>query len=185
MKKQRIFEGVIFFILFAGTIFLANWLITNVGVQHDEVGPHLIPIGFGLLAPSGVLAIGLGFTFRDLVQRRLGVKWAAVAIIIGAILSALIDPFLALASGTAFFVSEMLDLMVYTPISKKNLTAAVLASNTVGLIVDSAVFLFVAFGSLAFIQGQIVGKFYMTLLALPAIWLIRRWDEKRGMEIMT
>jgi len=44
----------------------------------------------------------------------------------------------------------------------------------VGLVVDSAVFLFLAFGSLAFIEGQILGKFYMTMLALPGVWVLKR-----------
>jgi hypothetical protein len=50
------------------------------------------------------------------------------------------------------------------------------ASNVVGLVVDSAVFLFLAFGSLRFIAGQIIAKAWMTLLALPLIALPRRRD---------
>lgn len=51
---------------------------------------------------------------------------------------------------------------------------ATLASNTVGLVADSIVFLFLAFGSLQFIEGQIIGKAWMTLLALPAVAYLRR-----------
>ena len=42
-------------------------------------------------------------------------------------------------------------------------------SNTVGLMVDSALFLWLAFGSLAFFWGQVVGKAWMTLLAVVVI----------------
>jgi hypothetical protein len=38
---------------------LANWLISNVGTTCAPNGPCLVPVGFGLLAPSGVLVIGL------------------------------------------------------------------------------------------------------------------------------
>ena len=96
------------------------------------------------------------------------------AVIVGAALSAILSPALALASGTAFLLSEGLDLAVYTPLQRRNLVAAVAASNVVGFIVDSAVFLFLAFGSLAFIEGQLLGKAYMTLLALPGVWYLRR-----------
>jgi hypothetical protein len=35
-------------------------------------------------------------------------------------------------------------------------------SNTVGLLIDSWLFLTIAFGSLAFFWGQVVGKAWMT-----------------------
>ncbi len=178
-KSQR--EGWLYFALFIGSIFLANYLVGNVGTVCPPGEPCLIPVWPGIMAPSGVLAIGLGFTLRDLVQRRRGIRYTAVGILLGAGLSAVLDPALALASGTAFLFSEFLDLFVYTPLQRRNLMAAVLGSNIVGIIADSAIFLGLAFGSLQFIEGQIIGKLWMTLLALPIIWLIRRWDERRGL----
>ena len=59
----------------------------------------------------------------------------------GVALSALLDCSLALASGLAFLVSETLDLMVNTPLQRRNLVAAFIGSNIVGLVVDSAIFL--------------------------------------------
>ena len=174
-------EGWFFFVLFIGSIFLANFLVRNVGICVPD-GPCVIPVWPGILAPSGVLAIGLSFTLRDLVQRRLGVKYTFFGIAIGAAFSALLSPALALASGTAFLLSETLDLLVYTPLQRRNLVAAVFASNIVGIIVDSAIFLWLAFGSLQFIQGQIIGKLWMTLAALPIIWLVRKWDARRGID---
>lgn len=162
----------VYLIGFISTIFLANWLIGNVGYFCDPV--CVIPVWPGIMAPSGVLAIGLGFTFRDLVQRSWGIKWTVGAIITGALLSAYLSPALALASGIAFLLSETLDLMVYTPLQKRNLVGAVIASNGVGLVVDSVVFLLLAFGSLAFLPGQIIGKGLMTLVALPIIWIMRK-----------
>lgn len=154
---------------FIGTIFLANWLIGNVGY---DCYPCVIPVGFGLMAPSGVLAIGLGFTLRDLAQEALGLKWIIWAIVAGALLSVWINPFLAIASGSAFLLSETLDLSIYTPLRKHNFIYAVVASNAVGLMVDSAVFLYLAFNSLNYFPGQVVGKLWMTLLVLPVIWYV-------------
>ena len=161
-------------VVFVGSIFGANYLIGNIGTTCIPNGPCLIPVGFGLEAPSGILAIGIAFTARDAVQRLLGIRWAIGAVVVGAALSAFLSPALALASGVAFLLSEGLDLGVYTPLQRRNLVVAVAASNTIGLIVDSAVFLFLAFGSLAFIEGQILGKMYMTLMVLPGVWYLRR-----------
>jgi uncharacterized PurR-regulated membrane protein YhhQ (DUF165 family) len=74
----------------------------------------------------------------------------------------------------AFLLSEMADFAVYTPLRAKSWLAAVLASNVVGLAIDSALFLYLAFGSLDFLIGQIVGKGWMTLLAVVLIACYRR-----------
>ena len=75
----------------------------------------------------------------------------------------------------AFLTSEARDLAVYTPlIGRGSVVAAVVLSNTVGLVVDTVVFLQLAFHSLDFWQGQVIGKAWMTLLALLLIPFARR-----------
>jgi len=182
MRNTRT-EGYIYLVLFGLSIPIANWMIGNVGTFCVPDGPCIIPVGFGLTAPSGVLVVGLAFVLRDLVQRRLGTRWAVAAILIGAGLSAfLAPPALVVASGTAFLLSELADFAVYTPLQRKRLILAVFASSVVGLIVDSIVFLHLAFGSLDFLAGQIFGKAWMVLIALPFIWWLRQADMKRGIQ---
>ena len=174
-------EGYAYLVAFILTIPAANWMIGNVGTVCPENSPCLIPVGFDVMAPSGVIMVGLALVLRDLVQRRLGKLWALGAIVVGALLSALIAPqALVLASGAAFLVSELADFAVYTPLQKKRLVLAVFMSGVVGLVVDSILFLQLAFGSLDFLSGQIIGKTWMIVLALPIIWWIRRRDEKLG-----
>ncbi len=174
-------EGYACLVAFILTIPAANWMIGNVGAVCPENSPCLIPVGFDVMAPSGVIMVGLALVLRDLVQRRLGKLWALGAIVVGALLSALIAPqALVLASGAAFLVSELADFAVYTPLQKKRLVLAVFMSGVVGLVVDSVLFLQLAFGSLDFLSGQIIGKTWMIVLALPIIWWIRRRDEKLG-----
>lgn len=146
---------------YVATIFAANWAITTFG---------LVPVGFGLMAPAGVYFAGLAFTLRDLTQDRLGRRWTFGAIIIGAALSGFLSGPLAIASGVAFLVSETCDLLVYSPLRERRWLLAVGLSNTVGLIVDSMLFLWLAFGSLEFLWGQIVGKTEMTILAVVVLW---------------
>ncbi len=179
---RRRVEGGACLLAFGLCIPAANWLIGHAGTVCVPKGPCLIPVAPGLMAPSGVLMIGLALVLRDLVQRRLGVGWAAGAILAGAGLSALLaPPALVIASALAFLLSELADLAVYTPLQKRRLVLAVLASGAVGLVVDSVVFLYVAFGSLDYLAGQVVGKAWMILLAAPLIYWLRQRDARLGL----
>lgn len=151
------------------TIFAANWLITRYGVVDVAPGPWL------LVAPAGVYAVGVALVLRDLAHDTAGIRWVLAAIAAGIALSALVaSPGLVLASAVAFGLSELLDLAVYTPLREHGWTLAALASSAVGLVVDSVVFLWLAFHSLAFLPGQIVGKTVAVLVAVAVGTLIRR-----------
>jgi uncharacterized PurR-regulated membrane protein YhhQ (DUF165 family) len=181
-EQQRRREGVIFLVLFALTIPAANWLIGHVGTMCIANGPCVVPVAPGLMAPSGVMMVGVALVLRDLVQRRLGAIMSALAILCGTALSALLaPPSLVVASGVAFLLSEFADLAVYTPLARRRLVLAVVASSVVGLVVDSIVFLWLAFGSLDFLLGQVVGKGWMVLLSIPFVAWLRRRDERLGM----
>ena len=162
-------------------------MIGNVGtVCAPPHGPCLVPVlpwgpdGHPLMAPSGVLMIGLALVLRDMVQRRLGRAVGLAAIVAGAALSgAIAPPQLVLASTTAFLLSELADFAVYTPLQSRGLVLAVLASSVVGLIADSILFLWLAFGSLDFLAGQILGKLWMVVVSLPFIHWIRKREIAR------
>lgn len=160
--------GIPAFAGFVGTVIAANWLIQHFGI---------VPVGFGLQAPAGVYMAGLAFTLRDIVHRTLGAWWTVAAILTGAAVSLLISPAFAVASGVAFLVSELADLTVYAPLERRSWIGAVALSNTVGLVVDSWLFLTLAFGSTAFLAGQVVGKAWMTVLAVV---LIAAWKARRA-----
>lgn len=166
----RTLIGVACLVGYIATIFAANWALATFG---------FVSVGFGLLAPAGVYFAGLAFTLRDGVQHFIGKRWVLLAVGAGAILSALVSPQLALASGVAFTCSELADFAVYTPLAHKRWLLAVVASNIVGFIADSALFLFLAFGSLDFLAGQIVGKAWMTALAVVVLLALRRLSAQR------
>ena len=174
IETRRRDEGIVFLALFTLTIPVANWLIGHAGTVCQPAGPCLIPVAPGLMAPSGVTMAGVALVLRDLVQRRL-------AILAGAALSALLaPPALVIASAVAFLLSQFADLAVYTPLARRGLLIAVVASGVVGLLVDSVVFLWLAFGSLDFLLGQIVGKAWMVLLSIPFVAWLRRRDARLG-----
>jgi queuosine precursor transporter len=180
-KRRQKIEGIIYLTGFMLCIPASNWMIGHVGTVCPPDSPCLIPVAPGLMAPSGVLTIGLALVLRDLVQRRLGLRWAGLAILAGGAVSALVAPAaLALASTVAFLLSETADLAVFTPLQKRGLVLAVFLSSIVGLFVDSVVFLQLAFGNLDFLLGQVVGKAWMVVLSLPAIAVLRRRDARLG-----
>ena len=161
--------------LFLGCVPLANWMIGHVGTVCVPAGPCLVPVAPGLLAPSGVLTVGASLVLRDIVQRCLGLGAGLLAILAGTALSMLVaPPSLVIASGSAFLLSELADFAVYTPLQRRRLVLAVILSSAVGLVVDSIVFLGLAFGSLAFLPGQVVGKAWAVLASIPFVRLLRR-----------
>ena len=162
---------MIFLLAYIGSVVAANWLIQTFGI---------IPVGFGLFAPAGVLAAGLAFTLRDLTQESLGRWWTLAAIGVGAMLSLAVSaPFVAVASATAFLVSELADFAVYTPLRERGWLRAVAASNVVGLVTDSALFLWLAFGDLTFLPGQVWAKLWMTVAAVAVLAVVRQQRIRR------
>jgi hypothetical protein len=106
-------EGFVYLTAFVACIPTANWMIGNFGTTCIPDGPCLVPVAPGLMAPSGVLMIGLALVLRDLVQRRLGRVWSLGAIVVGAILSGAVAPrSLVLASTSAFFFSVLADFLI-------------------------------------------------------------------------
>ncbi len=173
--QSRTRLGLAAFALFLGLIPLANWMVGHVGTVCVPRGPCLIPVAPGILAPSGVITIGAALVLRDVVQRCLGLGWGLGAVFAGCALSALVaPPALVIASAAAFLLSELADFVVYTPLQQRRLMLAVTASAAVGLVIDSVVFLSLAFGSLRFLEGQIIGKLWAVAFAVPFIRLLRR-----------
>jgi uncharacterized PurR-regulated membrane protein YhhQ (DUF165 family) len=162
----RRFAAATLLAAYIATIPAANWLVTRFGVQ---------PVGFGYLAPAGVYTVGLALVLRDLAREAAGRAAVLAAIVVGAALSWwLADPALAAASAAAFAVSEAMDFAVYEPLRRRGLLTAMLASNAVGLAADSLIFLWLAFHSLEFLPGQLLGKAWMTLAAVAVIAVIGR-----------
>jgi uncharacterized PurR-regulated membrane protein YhhQ (DUF165 family) len=140
---------------YVGTVVLANVLTSNLG---------LVAAGFTLLVPAGTYAAGLALGLRDALQDAAGIWWVLAGIAAGTALSYLLgDGRIALASGVAFLLSELLDLAVYTPFRRGGWRRAMVASNTVGSVADTLLFLWLAGFP---VTGQSVGG----QLLVKAVW---------------
>lgn len=152
--------------LFLACIVAANYITTELG---------MVPVGFGLVATAGTYAAGLTFVIRDSLQDAAGKTWTLAVIVIAAGVSFLIaDPYIAIASAAAYGISEVVDLAIYTPLRQRGYVRAAIASNVVGSLVDSLVFLTIAgFPIREAIAGQMVGKLTITVAAVAAVVAFR------------
>jgi queuosine precursor transporter len=121
----------------------------------------------GLTFPAGVVWIGLTFSFRDFVQRYWG-DWATwIWMIAASIITYFFNIDIALASMTAFLVSESLDWFVFK-VLKRPFVSRLIWSNLISCPVDSLVFVLLAFGPVwPAIIGQAIIKYLSGLLVLP------------------
>jgi uncharacterized PurR-regulated membrane protein YhhQ (DUF165 family) len=157
---------VVLLTLYGVSVFVANFMILHVGATIPG-GTHVVPVGFGLVAPSGTYVAAFVLVLRDLVQRSSGRLWGLAVIVPGIAITALMSPRLALASGVAFALGEVLDFGVYTPLSRR-LGPALFASCLAGAVLDTFTFLLLAGIPLAIaLPGTLLGKAWVALLAWP------------------
>lgn len=152
---------------FVGCVVAANAATSHWG---------LIPVGFGLVATAGTYFAGLTFVLRDVLSDRFP-RWVVLVLItVAALLSyVLADPRIALASGVAFLVSEVADLAVYEPLRRRGWVRAAIASNFVGSVVDTVLFLAIAgFPIWSSVPGQLVAKMTVTAVAVGLVLIYRR-----------
>ncbi|MFJ3825072.1 VUT family protein [Streptomyces nodosus] len=151
---------------YLATIPTANWLTTRYPAA---------PVAPGVLAPAGVYVVGLTLVMRDIGRELAGRTQMAMAMVGGVVLSYwTASESVATASAAAYVLSESLDSAAYEWLRNRGFTIALAISNAVGLIADSALFLSLAFGSLHYLPGQVIGKAWMTGVAVALLLLRRR-----------
>lgn len=146
----------------------ANWLTSTYG---------FVPVGLGFSATAGTFAFGFALALRDSTQDILGKRVMLSIVFVGAAISYLVsDQMIALASAVAFLFAELVNFAVYTPLRNKSVlgdsrwAAAVVSSSIAGAIIDTVIFLLIAFGwaavTIPALVGQLIGKAYATVIYL-------------------
>ena len=118
---------------------------SNILVQHPF--PYW---GLGDYLTWGAFTYPVSFLVTDLTNRRYGVGTArrlvAVGFVLAVVLSvALATPRIALASGTAFLVGQMLDVTVFDGLRRQSWWRAPLVGSLIGSALDTALFFSLAF----------------------------------------
>lgn len=157
--------GLVLAVAYAGTVVAANW--ASVHWSATVLG--------SLVIPAGTLWAGVTLTLRDLLYETAGSAGVAVGVTVGTGMSWLLaSPQIAVASVVAFAVSETLDSVLYAVLRRGSRLRAVLGSNLLGLVVDSVVFVPLAFGSFAAVPGQLAGKTAATVLMVALLQIAWR-----------
>lgn len=121
-----------FSIIYIATVVLINMAFT-----------YIPPVELynGTIWSVGSLIAGAVFVARDYAQREVGhYKVMLLMITSGAISYVMADPFVAMASISAFAISELVDYLAFT-FYKGNFKARVVASSFIGVPIDTLVFL--------------------------------------------
>lgn len=157
--------------------FVATIVVANIATSRYG----MVPVGFGLLATAGTYFAGASFVARDAVQDVGGRRLVLITLAVGAALSLWMSaPAIAVASAAAFLLSELVDLAIYTPLRARGYIRAALASNIVGSVVDSLVFLSLAhFPVGPSLPGQLLGKFWITALVVATVAIARALMARR------
>lgn len=148
-----------------GIAYLASILLGNIVV--NEFG---IVTMAGLTFPAGVVFVGLTFSFRDFVQRYWGDWPTWIWMALASIITVFFNLDLAIASFTAFLISESVDWFVYK-MSGLPFYKRIYVSNLFSCPLDSIVFVSLAFGWIwPAMWGQAIIKYASGLLVLPFVW---------------
>jgi uncharacterized PurR-regulated membrane protein YhhQ (DUF165 family) len=140
---------------------------SNVLVQY--------PVGFlGLeeMLTYGAFSYPLAFLVNDLTNRRFGPAVTRRVVYVGFALAVLLSvwlatPRIALASGTAFLVGQLLDITVFNRLRRMDWWQAPLAGSVLGSALDTAIFFSLAFAGDAFMSGPAT---YFGAITVP-LWV--------------
>jgi hypothetical protein len=150
---------------YIAAIVLVNWLFDALPIIETPLGAW----------PPASIIVGFVLILRDLAQREVGHYVLIAMLAAGVITYVMVDPFIAIASVSAFLVSETADWIVYT-LTKRPLRDRILASSAVSSPLDSVVFLgLIGFLSPASFILQTLSKFAGALV----IWGILRHRASR------
>lgn len=148
------------------------YVISIVLVNHAFDVLPMLELG-GSVIPAATFLVGLIFVIRDFAQRDIGHYVIPSMLVAGALSYFLLaDPTIAIASVTAFLVSEFADWAVYS-FTKRPFPQRVLLSSALGTPIDSALFLYMI-GSFS-IQGVII----MTLVKMVGALVVWSMIRKR------
>ena len=179
MNSVRSLAFYILAIFMAFFVTISNFLV-QFPINH---------FGLGEILTYGALTYPATFLITDLANRRYGKIVARKIVYIGFVLgisltlffstsfSDLISVRIAIGSGTAFLVAQLLDVNIFDILRKKKWFIAPLTSSLVGSLVDTFLFFFIAFYGttlnwLTLASGDFVVKLLLALIMLIPFRLI-------------
>ncbi len=144
-------------VVIAVAAMVAVVVASNVLVQYPVDG-SVGPLVLADLLTWGAFTYPLAFLVTDLTNRWLGPTVARRVVYVGfavavALSIYLATPRIAVASGTAFLVAQLLDISVFNTLRRATWWQAPLIASLLGSVVDTAIFFGTAFGPFGIIIG--------------------------------
>lgn len=147
---------------FLAVVIMANLATSQLGLVH----------WLGLIATAGTWLAGFAFVARDYLHESGGKWWVLGCIAVGAAVSALMSPRVALASAVAFMLAELADYAVYAPLRRAGYVRAAIASNVIGSIADTFLFLAIAGFPMSGAATQIFLKVALTTVFVIGLAIV-------------
>ncbi len=157
---------------YIASILLVNWLFAPAQLVP---GVTVWNTGLGDLYLAN-LVVGFVFVLRDYAQREIGHKVLIATLVAGLITYSMVDPMIAVASVTAFVISEMADWAIYS-FTKRPLQSRILISSLIAVPLDTVVFQHLAgYLTPAAFTTEVLSK----ALGVAVVWylLILRTDRE-------
>lgn len=142
--------------LYVAAIALVNWMFTS-------IAPWPTPLGDLYLAN---IMVGFVFVLRDYAQREVGHRVLLATAVGGVITWFMVDPIIAVASITAFILSESADWGVYSFL-RRPLSQRILISSLIAIPLDTLAFQYLA--------GYLTPAAFMTEIASKAVGVLLVW----------
>jgi hypothetical protein len=122
---------------------------SNVLVQFPVQGT-LFGINLADLLTYGAFTYPIAFLVTDLTNRQFGPKYARIVVICGFVVGVTFSwfaavPRIAIASGSAFFFGQMLDISVFNRLRRQAWWRAPLVGSVIGSMLDTVMFFSFAF----------------------------------------
>ena len=135
----------------------------------------------------GAISYPVAFLVTDLTNRTLGARLARKVVFVGFIAAVVMsilfaNPRIAIASGTAFLIAQMLDVAIFDRLRRQSWWKAPIASSFIASFVDTVIFFTLAFAGTGlpwhtWALGDFAAKIIMVaVLILPFRGLIKITD---------
>ena len=142
--------------LYIAAIVAVNWMFT-------AIAPWQTPLGDLYLAD---IVVGFVYVLRDYAQRDIGHYVLFATAVAGVLTWFMVDPAIAVASITAFMLSETADWAVYSWL-RRPLSQRILISSAIAVPLDTFAFQYLA--------GYLTPAAFMTEVASKALGVIIVW----------
>jgi|JI10StandDraft_1071094.scaffolds.fasta_scaffold35907_3 uncharacterized PurR-regulated membrane protein YhhQ (DUF165 family) len=158
---------------YVASIILVNWLFAP--SQLIEGVTQWTTASWGTFYLAN-LVVGFVFVLRDYAQREIGHKVLLATLVAGLVTYAMVDPMIAVASITAFILSELADWAIYS-FWKKPLQQRILVSSLIAVPLDTFAFQHLAgYLSTAAFATEVLSK----AVGVLVVWYLLKMRAGKG-----